>query len=315
MDRRPKPTARKAARLLLIASFTWQSWLCVAEDAQQKITRTNRITRKRANFAGENGEDGGSRKTFQRVPGQTCPVNVPGTLWSEDFGSDAGPVQIEEENAPSTFCAERAEKISEENITTSRAWGGKEVEGPGKTFQGISGQTSSAEVPGTGWLKKHGSQCVLGQNKEVNAPSTPGFENYGKHRDESIPVPKGVKAHLDKISNGTLASFTWQPWLFTETDAQRKISTAYCITKKRATPASEDEEDGGSKKSFQSIPSQICPVNVPGTHCSADGGNDDGPVQTKDENAPSTPRVERSVKGNQTNITTSRARGGKEVVF
>ena len=130
IDRSSKRNTGKAVRLFSRAAFTGQSCFGAAKDAQQKIAIADCITRKSPNFTGEDGKDGGSRKTLQRVPGQTCPVNVPGTPWSEDYRSDDGLVQIEGENAPSTSCAEGAAKTSKESITTSRAKSGKEVEEP-----------------------------------------------------------------------------------------------------------------------------------------------------------------------------------------
>ena len=52
---------------------------------------------------------------FQRVPGQIHAVNVPGTQWSEENGNDGGLFHIEEADAPSTDCGEKATKRSDES--------------------------------------------------------------------------------------------------------------------------------------------------------------------------------------------------------
>ena len=106
MDRTSKGTTCKAARLVLLASLPWQSWLGEAKDAQLKMSIADCITRKRANLAGEDEEHGVSRKTFQTVPGQIHAVNVPGTQWSEKNGNDGGLFHIEGADAPSTDCGE-----------------------------------------------------------------------------------------------------------------------------------------------------------------------------------------------------------------
>ena len=172
MNRTSKRTTSKAARLFLLASLPWQSWLGKAKDAQLKMSIADCITRKCANHAGEDEEHGGSRKAFRRVPGQILSVYVHGTPWSEEHGSD---------------------------------------------------------------------------------------------------------------------------------------------NEKKANLAGKDEEDGGSKKTFQRVPGQIRPVKVPGTHWSEDYERDDGPVQTKEENAPSTDGVEGAAKRNEENNTTSKTKGGEEV--
>ena len=117
-------------------------------------------------------------------------INAPGTHWSEENGSKDGHVQTKEKIAPSTPCTEGAAKSSEEDSTPSKARGGKEAEGPRKTsqrvpetFQRVPGNTCFTEVPGIFWSKRN--QGVLGQKKEVNAPSTPEEEDPAAQIDES----------------------------------------------------------------------------------------------------------------------------------
>ena len=179
----------------------------------------------------EEAVDGGSRKTFQRVPGQTRSVNAPGTHWSEEDGSKDGHVQTKEKNAPSTPCTEGAAKRSEEDSTTSKTRGGKEAEGPRKTsqrvpetFQRVPGNTCFTEVPGIFWSKRN--QGVLGQKKEVNAPSTPEEEDPAAQIDESsatkIPDLDGKRSkEMSQRSSSvpTFASLTRQSWPCAAKDA------------------------------------------------------------------------------------------------
>ena len=179
----------------------------------------------------EEAVDGGSRKTFQRVPGQTRSVNAPGTHWSEENGSKDGHVQTKEKIAPSTPCTEGAAKRSEEDSTTSKTRGGKEAEGPRKTsqrvpetFQRVPGNTCFTEVPGIFWSKRN--QGVLGQKKEVNAPSTPEEEDPAAQIDESsatkIPDLDGKRSkEMSQRSSSvpTFAALTRQSWPCAAKDA------------------------------------------------------------------------------------------------
>ena len=91
---------------------------------------------------------------------------------------------------------------------------------------------------------------MLGQKKEVNAPSTPEVKDHGKQCDENKSKKTIKIADLEEEG--------------------------------------EDEENGSSKKTFQRVPGQIRPVKVPGTHWSEKYGRDNGLFQTREENAPGT---------------------------